>query len=485
MLTKSDYLKYLQCQKYLWLHKNRKDLIEKPSEAQQAIFDQGYEVERYARKLFNEGIEVERNFSEGREETKEYVKIGHKTIFQATAMPDNLLARADILHYDEETKKWNIYEVKSTTEVNDVHIPDLAFQKVAFLRDGYDIGKTFLVCINHDYVRQGDIDPTKLFTIEDVTEEVSNYVGVVESDIPKALAAMKTKEEPDIKIGKQCDKPYTCAFKDYCWKDIPMYSIYDVTNIREKKLQKLVDMGIMHITDIPEDFDLSETQQNQVIAAKSGLPMINQKEITAILGVLAWPLYFLDYESFAPAIPLFDGTKPYQQVCFQYSLHVLRSQKSELEHYEFLHTDANIPVEKLLASMQSHIGNQGAVIVWNKSFEATRNKEMGLMYPAYSAFLNSVNERIFDLRDIFTKQHFVHPGFKGSTSIKNVLPVLVPELSYKELEIHDGGTASLRWFTCIYKNSPEKEETTAYLLKYCKLDSLAMVRIFERLLGNA
>lgn len=484
MLTKSDYLKYLQCQKYLWLHKNRKDLIDGISEAQQAIFDQGYEVERYARMLFGEGIEVEQNFSAGREETKRYVKDEHKTIFQATAMPEDLLARADILHYNEETEKWDIYEVKSTTEVDKTHIPDLAFQKVAFTRDGYDIGKTFLVCINHDYVRQGDIDPEKLFLIEDVTEEVSNTISIVEGDIPKALATIKPKGEPNINIGKQCDKPHACAFKDYCWKDIPKYSIYDVTGIREKKLQKLIDLGILHITDIPDDFELSQNQQNQVMAAKSGTPIISQSDIDSILGSLMWPLYFLDYESFAPAIPLFDGTKPYQQVCFQYSLHILRSPNDEPEHYEFLHTKTGIPIEDLLTSMRKNIGDEGTIIVWNKSFEATRNKEMGIMYPTYAAFLNSVNERMFDLRDIFTKQHFVHPEFKGSTSIKNVLPVLVPELSYKELEIHDGGTASLRWYTCIYKNSPEKQETTDYLLKYCGLDSLAMVRIFERLSKN-
>lgn len=483
ILTKSDYLRFIQCQKCLWLSKHRKDLVPKVSENQQAIFDQGYEVENYARKLFKEGVEVKGFYEVAKKHTQELVKRGEKVIYQATALTDKISAMADILIFNSKSKKWDIYEVKSSTQVKqDVHIPDLCFQKIAFEEDGFEIGKTYLVLVNNDYVRKGKLDPKKFLKIEDISDDVENMRNTVLSNIPKALEYINQKEEPEVQILKQCKKPYDCAFIEYCFKNIAPNSIYNLQRIPERKLKDLLDMGISEICKIPEDFPLTEKQQNQVMVNKTGNPIIDKEIIKSKLGELTFPLYFLDYETYGSAIPLFNGTKPYQQVCFQYSLHIITSQDSEPKHYEFLHTESNNPVPKLLASMQKHIGNIGSVIVWNKSFETTRNDEMGQQHPEYADFLKSINRRVFDLMEIFSKQYYVHPDFKGSCSIKKILPVMVPQLKYSNLEdIQEGGTASLYWFKDIYMNSPNKNKTINNLLRYCKLDTLAMVEIHQKL----
>ncbi len=480
-LTKSQYLKYIQCQKCLWLAKHRKELAPEISETQQAIFDAGYEVEEYAKKLFKKGANVEGYYEVARKHTQKFLKRGEKVIYQATALTDKLSAMADILVYNSKNKKWDIYEVKSSTKVKkDVHIPDLCFQKIAFEKDGFEVGRTFLICVNSNYVREGDIEPKKLLKIQDISEEVENMRSTVEANIPKALKFISQKEEPEVRILNQCKSPYNCAFMEHCLKDLKPNSIYKLKAVTPKKLNALIDLGIKYIKNIPEGFDLSAPQHNQLIVNKTGKPLIDKEMIDSTLGELSYPLYFLDYESYSSAIPVFEGTKSYQQVCFQYSLHVLRKKGGELEHYEYLHTDSSNPVEPLLESMKENIGPNGSVIVWHKSFEMGRNVEMGEMYPKYAEFMKSVNERVFDLKEIFSKQMYVDAGFEGSCSIKKVLPVIVPSLSYKELEdVQEGGVASLYWYKYIYSGSGEKDRIVRSLLKYCELDTLAMVEIWR------
>lgn len=485
MLTKSNYLNFIQCKRYLWLSKKRKDLAGEVSTQQQAVFDQGYLVESYAQKLFSGGVITTDDIFKAAKETKELVKNGTTTIFQATAIAGELLIRADIFQFNSATDSWDIYEVKSSTELKrDVHLPDICFQKIVFERASYKIGKTYLILVNNKYVRHGEINPSELLTILDVTPEVEELRGVVEADILIALDVLKGVEEPQVRIVKQCEKPYTCPFIDHCWIDIPEYSVYNVKQIAELKLQGLLVMGIMEIQNIPDDYPLSDTQKNQVVVAKSQKPMIDKEIITSTLAGIAYPIYFLDYETFSSAIPLFDGTSPYQQVCFQYSCHVLPSEGADLEHYEYLASGQENPISALAERLKNVINTDaGTVIVWNKSFEMSRNDEIGKMYPEHKAFMGSVNRRVFDLMEIFSKQYYVHPNFYGSHSIKNVLPVLVPELSYKSLGIQEGGAASLSWYQMNFGNIDESGSKKIYndLLEYCGLDSLAMVRIYQEL----
>lgn len=440
-------------------------------------------MESYAQKLFPDGKEIQNNFQEGRKETKQHMQNGEKELFQATAMAEKLLVRSDILKYNEKEKNWDIYEVKSSTEIKeDQHIPDLCFQKITFEKDDIKIGKTYLITINSEYVREGEIEPEKFLTLTDVSEQVENYRSTAEANIPKALQLIAQMENPSVEIGKHCKSPFECPLKNICWSFLPDYSIYDLKKLSDSKLQALKEMGILELTDIPDDFDLTDAQKDQLQVAKTKTPIINKDTIADEMNSLDYPLYFLDYETYNPAIPLFDGTKPYQQICFQYSLHVVRSKNSEAEHFEFLQTEKENPMKNLLASLRKNMGETGSVIVWNRPFESSRNKEMAEQNPEHADFLESINNRMFDLMTIFRNRHYVHPLFKGSHSLKKVLPVLAPELSHSNLEeIQQGGIASLHWFKHVFKNSPEKDRTIKNLLEYCKLDTWAMVMIWKKL----
>jgi hypothetical protein len=483
ILSKSDYLRYLQCPKYLWLNKNRKDLLPTISLSQDAIFEQGYEVEAYSHQLFAEGVEVKGNFDEARNHTMALIKEGRRVIFQATAFSKPILARVDILAFNPEEECWDIYEVKSTTEFKKEHIPDIAFQKYAFELEGLTIGKCFLIHINKEYVRSGDIDPHNLLSIQELTNEVNQYYPLVEGEAKKALDWLNSETEPKKRIGKQCKKPYPCPFKSYCWKDVPEHSVFEVSRISEKKLEELLDQEVLKIKDIPDEFILTENQRLHVDAVKNGKSTINHDEIKRTLDELEYPLYFLDYESCSPAIPLFDGIRSFQQLCFQYSLHSLEEDGKILHHKEFLATSQENPIPELLKQLRMDIGPKGTVIVWFKPFEKGRNSEMAELYPEYADFLNDVNSRVFDLMDVFKNGHFVHPDFRGSNSIKKVLPVLAPEFSHKTLNIQDGGTASATWFRMVHRDDKDlsSKETIKSLLEYCKLDTMAMVVIWKRL----
>jgi len=485
MLSKSDFMKFLQCRKYLWLYKNRRDLLpEEVSEQQQAIFDQGFAVEDYAAKLLPgaEAQLVARAPFTGKPAQPYGGKAGQRR------GNDMLYARADFVTYDEESDTYDIYEVKSTTQVKPEHLPDLAFQKITFQAAGYKVRKTFLVHLNNEYVRQGKIDAHELLIIEDITADVEKTAKEIEPLIPEAIATMQKPQEVQVRIVKQCRNPYECPFIPYCWPQahIPeTNSVYDLTRISESLLVELLDRGIRRVEDIPDDVELGPEQAAQVQTTKTQKSIINRAGIKKALAKLKYPLYFLDYETVGPAIPLWDSTRPYQQVCFQYSLHVLREPpkkgaKGKLEHYEHLASGRDNPVPGLLKQLKHDIADdQGSVLVWYKSFEMTRNQEMAEMYPEYRGFLESVNGRVYDLMEIFKALLYVHPGFGGSCSIKAVLPALVPELSYDNLEdIREGTMAGLRWLQLNFgKGLEDAGRVRQNLLNYCERDTLAMVRV--------
>jgi hypothetical protein len=483
MITKSDYLKYLQCYKYLWLHKFRKDLI--PSEvslSQQHIFDEGYEVEAYALKLFPGAVLASEDFKQGPIETKRLMQSLEPVIFQPTVSTAGLFIRADIIEWDSKAKAWNIYEVKGTTSVKDIHIVDVAFQKLTFEKAGYPINKMYLIHVNNKFVKKGEIDPKKLLTVADITDQVNEAIHNADIDIEGAKKVLDIKDEPDVPILKQCKKPYDCVFIDHCWKNVPDNSIYTINRgFSEKQLKELISLGIDKIVDVPMEMLTADMKLKQYEALTTGKPIIDLEAIKADLDTLEYPIYFLDYETFATATPIVEGTKPYQQVVFQHSLHVQETPDSELKHYEYLATSSENPSYEIAKHLSEIIGSTGSVIAWNMSFEKGRNKEMAKMNPEFATILLSINDRMFDLMEIFRKGYYVHKDFKGSASIKKVLPVLVPELSHKNLAIQEGGTASLSWLTLIDQSVDEKErkQLEEDMLKYCELDTFAMVEILR------
>ncbi len=488
-LSKSQYVRGLQCVKSLWLYNHRKDLIPETPVSKQMIFDQGKDVGVFAQTRFPGGRLIEADHfhaQEALESTRTAIESGAPAIYEAGFLYDGVLVRPDIL-VRRKDNSWDMYEVKSSTEVKDEHIPDVAVQKYVLEGSGIKLHKVFLMRINNKYVRQGDIDVAQLFEAEDITKECDALQKEIKANIAKFRNIVASDSEPMLDIGQHCYSPYECDFREYCWKHIPDYSIYDLPRISYNKIDTLKSMGIIEIKKIPADFDLNASQRLHAEVEKSGEPHIEPENIALLLKELEYPLYFLDFETINPAIPLYDGMRPYQHIVFQASLHVQDTQKSKMRHLEYLGDAVNNPHPGMVKFLTSNIGSKGSIIVYNASFEGTRLKELAEMYPKASKALLSIHGRLWDLIVPFRKGYFLHPDFHCSHSIKAVLPALVPGMTYEGMEIGEGGDAQIAYLNLMSGELSEKEaeKTRAALKKYCGQDTLAMVKLLDVLKTEA
>ncbi len=477
MLTKSDFMKYLECPVYLWLKKYRPELIPENTPETRRILEMGREVDLLSRELFPGGIEAEGFNYEGWKNTKKLMDDGAKIIFQPTVVAGALTCRADIL--TKSRSGWDLHEVKMATTVKDEYPYDTAFQRLCFDRAGIKISRVNLIHINNKYVRRGEINPQKLFVSEDITDEARAKIPEVEELIGKVFAMLKRKDAPDVELLKSCPNPKKCEYIGYYCDGFPkLHKI--ASKFPPELLLALLERAAFDHKKIPADILKSIGYKPEVGFSKIDAPAIRKE-----LECLKYPLYFFDYETYSAAIPPFDGTRPYQQVPFQYSLLIQDEPGAKIRHVEFLAREFKYPVAALLAQLKRDIGAKGSVITWNASFEKGCNDEMARMEPKDADFLKTVNGRIFDLMFIFKfkRQMYVKSEFQKSASLKKVLPVICPELSYKSLAIQEGGQASASWPVLTGGEITEKEKTRLAkdMLAYCKRDTEAMVGILEKL----
>jgi hypothetical protein len=282
-------------------------------------------------------------------------------------------------------------------------------------------------------------------------------------------------------IGAHCGTPYPCDFMGYCWQHMPSPSIFDLVNLRDEKAEAWYRHGIVRFEDLTEEHPLTDAQQIQVSTHLAGQPHIDRPAIRAFLGTLSYPMYFLDFESLNPAIPLYNQSRPYQQIPFQYSIHYKKTSDGELRHSDFLGDGLSDPRPAFIENLLSKTRLPGTILTYNQKFEIGRLRELGRDFPQYQADLDERIGRIRDLMTPFRQQLYYSPQMNGSYSIKAVLPALVPELSYDNLPISEGGDASLAYEQLIYDLNADKEEIQRNLLEYCKMDTLAMVKILEKL----
>lgn len=490
-LSKSDYMLYLRHPAWLWLKKHDKSKLPPISEDTQAIFDAGFVFETYAEQLFPGAVKVKSNkdgyfgYLDLTAKTQEVLATDTKTILQARFEAGDITCICDVLVRTDNTT-FDLYEIKSSTYAKVEHEPDLAFQVEVIEKSGFSINRIFVVHVNNEYVRQGEVSFKDLTKITEVTDKVKAIKAETQENIQKAIEVMNSSERPNIspahvKMGAFSD--WLSIYKSMA--DLDEYSIYDLASPGASKIAELEALGIKKLVDIPTDFKLDTKQSKQVQATKLGEPLVDQPKIQEFLNKIKFPLYFLDYETLSSVVPYFDGLGPYKQLPFQYSLHRLDKIDGHLEHFEYLHTDNSNPIKSLTETLKSQIGDHGTILVWFEGFEKSCNELMGKIAPEYAEFYSNINARVVDLMAPFSNGHYVHKDFFGSASIKNVLPVLIPELSYKDLDIHAGGAAQRLWMESILggKRENEKEKILADLLKYCELDTLAMVRIYQFLVN--
>ena len=487
-LSKSLYTKGIQCPKALWLKKYKPSVLTPPDESAQAIFD-GNIVGDFACQLFPNGKEVpySKNYDEMIATTKQWLDEEVETIYEATFNFFGILVMIDILTISNG--EVSIYEVKSSTEVKDIYLHDVSIQYYVLKNLGFKIKSANIIHINNEYIRGDELEINQLFKIVDVT----NNVISMQSNIPNILKEFEIyledrENEPNIDIGKHCHNPYVCDAKDYCWKvqrQIPDYNIFNIFNLGSKKQIELYNRGIINIEDVPHDFDMTSIQSQAVENYKSKITYIDIENIKLFLQNLTYPIYHLDFETYQQAIPLYKGLKPFEQIPFQYSLHI-EYEEGRLEHKEYLAQDGVDSRYELALRLCEDIPNDVTVLAYNMSFEKGVIARLANNFPLFEKHLLDINENMQDLMIPFQKKWYVTPSMNGSYSIKYVLPALVPEFekAYKELEGVQNGSQAMNTFANVSKlNNEEKQKLRNSLLEYCKLDTLAMVKILEKLKG--
>lgn len=480
-LSKSLFLRGLQCYKSLYLDRRRPELRGEISYAQERLFESGKEVGRYAQRLFPGGIIISFEgipISKQIVQTIDEIKKGTLTLYEPAFSYNNVFIKVDILH--KSKAGWEIYEVKSSTEIKDFYIDDVAVQYYVLNGAGLPISRAYLVYINNQYVRYGEIEVDKLFIIEDITEQIEERQGFIVEEIKKMREVLKEDNIPDIDIGRHCHDPYDCDFIDFCWHHVPEDSVFELKG-RGANGYELYKQGVVYLKDVPDEL-LSNSQKIQVEGSLEKKDFINREAVKEFLNSLWYPLFFLDFETFYISIPPFDGTKPYQQIPYQYSLYRQDNENSELRHYEYLAEAGVDPRKGLIEKLIKEIPEDACVIVYNKSFEIGVLKSLGGWFPGYKEKIDKIIENIIDLMSPFQRKDIYLHQMRGSYSIKATLPLLVPELSYKDMEIKDGEMAMDAYFTMAKSKDPaEIEKIRKALLEYCKLDTLGMVKMVERM----
>ena len=484
LLSKSSYIKGLQCEKHLYLYKYHYNEMDELSEMQKAIFKRGTNVGGLAQKLFPGGEVAASgdtpNYEKALDKTGYLIDNGAKVIYEAAFMFNQVLSIADIIV--KEKDGWKIYEVKSSTSISETYINDAALQYYVISNFGIKVKDFSIVFINNQYVRKGNLKLGELFTIESVLELIRPMQKSVKENVQRFKKVLMKKQIPDIDIGEHCYNPYICGFYNYCRKHIPEDSIFDFSGMHLTKKYELYRDGIIRFEDIPDDYPLNKNNKLQLEVYNSGKTFINKDAIKNFLTDLNYPLYFMDFETFQPAVPLFDNSRPYQQIPFQYSLFIKKNKRREPSHFEFLAEPGEDSRVKFIENLLKAINGKGDVLVYNKTFEVTRLKEVARDFPDYAEDIDNLIIRIKDLMIPFQRKYYYAPEMKGSYSIKAVLPALVPELSYDELEINEGGLASIAYESLQTETDLMLiAEIKQQLLEYCKLDTLAMVKILEKL----
>ncbi len=476
-MTKTDFLAGLQCPKRLWLSIRLPELATPLTLAQQQRRKRGTVIGMYARQSFPDGQLLTGSLPEVLEKTQQLIATGASCLFEAAFIFDDILVRCDILRRSP-TGNWDIIEVKSSTKVKDEHIPDLVLQKYVLSGLGLRIENTFILAVN-PFAENWD-NLGQRFNLHDVSAAVERWSEHLEETLGDFRAILNQSTEPDILVGRHCHQPQVCSFKAHCWQGIPQRSVLEIPRLKREKLEQLLKQNIVNLQDVPDDFPLTAAQRQFIAMNLANQPEINWDYLRTQWQKLQFPLYFLDVEALGEAVPRFPALRPYEKCVFQFSCHIL-PEPDQLLHREYLHPHATDPRSPLLQTLIESMGNRGSIVVYNQSFEATILKELGKNFPEYAERLDNMIERLWDLQLIF-KNAYHHPSFQGSTSLKKVLPVLVPSLSHQALAIQSGDEAPLVWEAMLEcRDEEQRAKMLADLQAYCRLDTLGMVEIYRYL----
>ena len=486
-LSKSRYTKGIQCPKMLWMDRNMPGEFD-DSVLNEAVLETGSLVGDIAMSYFGDFVEVPfdpTDFAGMASLTTELIRDDCPTICEATFATGGNLCMVDILRVEHNGV--HVVEVKSTTHVKGIHKHDMAYQVWLLGECGINVKSISLMRLNGHYVRHGDIDLRELFVVEDHTDEVWRILAEVPDNVAAMRAVASQDSEPEISIGHHCKDPYECGYRKWCWRSLPSPSVFDLNRIRMDKALRLMDEGITTPAKAYDANVLASPRQlvQAECEARNLRERIDHDKLGAFLETLSYPLYFLDFETWQSAIPPFDGTRPYQQIPTQYSLHIVDSPDGELRHLEFLAETGSDPRRAIAERLVADIPEDSCTLAYSMSFERNRIRELAAAFPDLARHLMSIHDNMADLLIPFGKGWYYNRAMGGSNSIKAVLPALFPndpELDYHALEGVHNGAEAMGAFARLQDMEPAKaKRIRGQLLRYCELDTLAMVRIWQRL----
>lgn len=479
MITKELFLSFLACHTLGHLMLTGEISARKPNAAEQFWIEEGLDIHKRARALFPDGIFVESdNISTAAQNTGKLIDDPQTTvIFEGVFIAGRYVVRPDILI--RQDNGWRLVEVKSGTRSKQEHIDDMAYTAMVLKQQGMEIPEIALLHISKDF-RLGMPD-RELFVEENKTKEVSERMKlfIAQSGMIEKLASVPTMPKAFLKpVCRGCP-----VFKECMGKGIENH-IFELYRLGKKKFIELNTKDIHRIEDIPENFGLTKKQKIMrecVIQGKA----YSDSDIARQLARVKWPAYYLDFETISTAIPLYPDVAPYEQIPTQFSVHVCNAPGKVASHHAYLAHVQTDQRRQLAENLLEHLGEEGSIIVYSSAEKTIINSLAGL-FPDLESKLTYLKKRLVDLEKII-RNNFYHPCFHGRTSIKVVLPVLVADMSYDDLEIGDGGAAMavVARMAAGKHNDEEVKTIRKNLLEYCRQDTLAMVRVHERLLQYA
>jgi hypothetical protein len=493
-LSKSQFVRGLQCVKSLWLYRHRKDLRTAPEAFQESIMEAGTEFGALARQRWPGGVLIAADHMHPEDalaQTKAALDAGANILYEAAFLFDDVLVRVDVMERvgpPSAGNLWVLYEVKSGTKVEEVHLSDVAIQRHVLKGAGHEVVKAFVVHANPAYVRHGDLDLHALFALEDVTNMSALLSPGVVTDLANMKKHADAEAAPAVSIGDRCKKPYPCEFKAHCWAGVPEYSVFDIPYLKGDKKLELYSRGVQHVHQVnPELAKITDKRSLRAIeVARSGKVLVDLKAVRTWLDGLVYPLAHLDFETDNPVVPPFDLLRPYSQMPFQASVRIQEELGGKVVEQAFLGDGAADPRARLAEFLADVTPRRGSVLAYYKPFEEGRIAELafpGVVPAKLQKPLLDIQGRLQDLADPFSKGWYTSPAFNGRWSIKAVLPALCPDMSYKTLLIQDGGQAMAAYAELRDpKTTPERRrELEAGLRAYCGQDTQAMVRILAHL----
>ena len=490
LLSKSRFVSGVQCSKKLFLDLNRKDLKPAITASQQAIFDQGHAIGKMAQERYPNGTDLTSqthyDYADAIDNTIVEMLKKTSTLYEPAFYYDEVLSVLDILQHDANGDIHAI-EVKSSSKFENYYITDAALQYWVMANAGHAPKRFSLLQINSSYVKNGTINLNDFFKLTDITALVIQKQAWVSENIEVLKSMIRIGLEPIQAIGRHCNNPFVCDFKTHCWGNLLDNNKVFNLSYGNDKIWTLYNDGILNLADIPVDFELSHRQSCQVNGQRTGATHIDPPRIHQFLNKAVYPLHFFDFETVNSTVPVLDGTSPFEQVGFQYSLHIVSNINEEPQHKEFLAQAADFtnpqalnPRQAMINQMKRDFGTTGSIVTYKASFEKGVIERLAEDFPFEALFLRDLNSRIIDLLDVFNNAWYYVPQMGKSASIKDVLPALVPTLSYSSLPINNGDLANKTYMSMIDGSfKGDVNETRNNLLAYCKLDTLAMVEIWK------